>query len=116
MIENFIQYSTTKSQLNNLERALKVVKEKRSTNIHRRLEQAMIEGIQSLIDELEFELVEFRKKKAPEGVDFTTEECWLCGGSNPDISIKVNCETPGGKECPEKLVMIHFRCYVDMES
>ena len=41
--------------------------------------------------------------------------CWLCGGFDPDITIEVECETPGGKPCKSKEVEVHNGCYMDME-
>ena len=41
--------------------------------------------------------------------------CWLCGGENPDQTITVGRETPGGKKCKQKEVKVHNGCYMDME-
>lgn len=43
------------------------------------------------------------------------ETCWLCGGKEPDETIKVGCETPGGKPCKEKEVRVHNGCYMDIQ-
>ncbi len=42
--------------------------------------------------------------------------CWLCGGVGAETAIIVECETPGGKPCKEKTVVVHFPCYMDMEA
>jgi hypothetical protein len=43
------------------------------------------------------------------------EKCWLCGGPEPNTTIIVECETPGGKICNPKEVHVHLGCYLDME-
>jgi len=43
------------------------------------------------------------------------EVCWLCGGKEPNETIKVGCETPGGKPCKTKEVQVHFGCLMDMD-
>lgn len=46
------------------------------------------------------------------------EKCWLCGLSDPDpdTTITVECETPGGKHCKPYEVKVHFSCYMDMDA
>lgn len=43
------------------------------------------------------------------------EICWLCDGEEPDTTIDVACETPGGEPCEPKDVKVHFTCYMDMD-
>jgi len=44
--------------------------------------------------------------------------CWLCNSVDPvpDTEIIVECETPGGEPCLPKKVMVHYGCYMDIES
>ena len=46
----------------------------------------------------------------------TNESCWLCGGDDPDTTINVECETPGGKHCKPKDVKVHYSCYMDIDA
>jgi len=50
-------------------------------------------------------------------VPITKEKCWLCNCSSPppDSTITVECETPAGKPCKPKDVLVHFPCYMDIE-
>lgn len=46
---------------------------------------------------------------------YNDDTCWLCGGSGPDTTITVECETPSGKHCRPKNVEVHFGCYMDID-
>lgn len=48
----------------------------------------------------------------------TLVKCWICNNCNPppETEITVECETPNGKDCPPKQVMVHYGCYMDIES
>jgi len=54
------------------------------------------------------------KKKRKEKIN--KEKCWLCGLSEPDTTITVECKTPGGKRCKPHDVKVHFSCYMDIQT
>ena len=64
-------------------------------------------SLHSMIDKVNGGLTHLKKKLGP--------LCWLCGGIDPEETIKVNCESPGGEECKEKEVKVHLGCYMDIE-
>lgn len=45
-----------------------------------------------------------------------TGRCWLCGNKRADTQVSVACETPAGKPCKPKLVVVHFGCWMDMDD
>ena len=61
----------------------------------------------SLIEDIKFDLDH-------ETIEEKQPTCWLCGGSDPNTTITVECETPGGDSCPPKSVPVHHGCYMDI--
>lgn len=45
-----------------------------------------------------------------------TGRCWLCNGARADTQVTVARETPAGKPCKPKLVVVHFGCWMDMDD
>ena len=43
-------------------------------------------------------------------------KCWLCGKGRANTVIETERETPGGKPCKSKEVMVHWGCYMDMNG
>lgn len=43
-------------------------------------------------------------------------KCWLCRKGKANTVVKTCCETPGGKPCKEKEVIVHWGCYMDMDG
>jgi hypothetical protein len=48
-------------------------------------------------------------------VDAPPTTCWLCGMNDAETTITVACETPGGRPCKEKDVLVHHGCYMDVD-
>lgn len=66
MIENERQLAVTRTQLSRMEQALKNNLEKQPKNVHPRLYRAMLDGLESIIQELQQEIADYEKlKKAP---------------------------------------------------
>lgn len=41
--------------------------------------------------------------------------CWLCGGVEPNETVTVARESPGGPKCDAYKVQVHTGCWQDME-
>jgi len=73
-------------------------------------------GAQVPVKKLPQELMDYAAKKGMLKIVENQEKCWLYGDNDPDITINVECETPGGKSCPPKDVKVHNSCYMDIDA